>query len=222
MSVIEILKDKIMEEDALNKFIVAYDIESSQENGEHKPNLLIQRTQCDKCNNQIDNHNCSACFIENEDEYYFGDDCIKKFVDYLFITLAKKAEDCKSLIYAFAHNARGYDAQFIIRELWNRNFSCVEVIMRGRKILLIKCGNIKMLDSLNFFLLPLSKLPKALDIGINVKKGEFPHLFNLPENENYIGKLPDIKYFGIEHMTRKHKEDFLVWYNKEKSIENWN
>jgi len=193
-------ESNIIEEDSINKIIVTYDIESTQINKEHRPNLLIQKTKCDQCSGSTDNTNCKVCLIENEEPYYFYDNCVKKFVDYLFIKLAKKAEDNKSLIYAFAHNARGYDGQFILREIWNRYFEKVSVIMRGRKILMIQCGNIKLLDSLNYFLLPLSKLPKCLGLDINVKKGEFPHLFNLPENYNYIGTIPEQKYFGINYL----------------------
>ena len=31
-------------------------------------------------------------------------------------------------------------------------------------------------------------------------KGDFPHLFNTPENQNYIGPIPDKKFYGIDQM----------------------
>lgn len=39
--------------------------------------------------------------------------------------------------------------------------------------------NVKFLNSLNYFPKALSKLPKALGLGDNFKKGYFPHLFNI-------------------------------------------
>ena len=211
----------LQEEDNINKIIVSYDIESTQVGGEHVPNLLICETKCDKCpiNNE---EKCEVCFIHRP-TYYFGKFCVKEFVKYLFVDLAKKAEENKSTIYAFAHNARGYDAQFVLREVWNCLFTNVEVIMRGRKILIIKCGNVKLLDSLNFFLQPLAKLPKALGLDASVKKGDFPHLFNRKENYSYIGRIPDLKYFTLEYMTKENKEKVEKWHKEfTESGKEWN
>jgi hypothetical protein len=36
----------------------------------------------------------------------------------------------------------------------------------------------------------LSKIPKTLNLK-ELKKGFFPHLFNIPENQNYIGPMPE-------------------------------
>jgi len=207
--------DDLYKEDNINKIIVSYDIESTQENLEHVPNLLICKVKCDQC----EETHCNIC--HGNTNIYFGKSCIIKFVDYLFNDLAKIAEKNKSLIFAFAHNARGYDAQFVLRELWNRYYDNVEIILRGRKILLIKCGNVKMLDSLNFFLQPLDKLPKALGLDINVKKGNFPHLFNKSDNYNYVGCIPALKYFGIEYMNIDNKHKLEEWYDKQLGKSNW-
>ena len=49
--------------------------------------------------------------------------------------------------------------------------------------------NVKFLDSLNYLHMPLSALPKAYGLT-QIEKGTFPHLFNTPENQYYIGDLP--------------------------------
>ena len=213
--------ESLVEEDNINKIIVAYDIEATQENREHIPNLLIRKTVCDHCIHQ-NSVKCEKCFIQETDTY-FGRNCIKYFVNYLFEKLAKLAEKTNSFIYAFAHNARGYDGQFILREVWNRNYYNVDVVMRGRKILFFKCGNVKMLDSLNFFLQPLDQLPKALGLDILLKKGDFPHLFNKQNNYNYIGKIPDLEYFGVEYLNPSKKQKIEKWHSEYiNSNDNWN
>ena len=211
---------KLTEEDQINKIIVAFDIESTQENGEHIPNLLICKTKCDKCFNSIVN-DCNVCKITKPE--IFGKNCVKDFVKYLFIDLARHAEKNKSMVYCFAHNARGYDSQFLLRQLWNLQLENVEVIMRGRKILMIRSGNVKVLDSLNFFLQPLSKLPKALGLDVTNQKGDFPYLFNIQSNYDYEGEIPDLKYFGTEYMPPEKKIKLEEWHETEKvSKKTWN
>jgi len=66
----------------------------------------------------------------------------------------------------------------------------VDIILQGRKILKIDIGCIRFLDSLSFFQQPLANLPKAFDLGVNVKKGDFPHGVNKKKNYRYIGRPP--------------------------------
>jgi len=48
-----------------------------------------------------------------------------------------------------------------------------------------KKKNITFIDSLHFFLEPLKGLSKTYDI--DTIKGHFPHHFNRPENQDYVG-----------------------------------
>ena len=41
-------------------------------------------------------------------------------------------------------------------------------------------------------------------------------MFNTPENQNYIGELPDLQYYSVDNMQRDERERFLVWYNEMK------
>ena len=52
---------------------------------------------------------------------------------------------------------------------------------------------IRFIDSYNFVLQPLKKLSKTYDI--DTLKGHFPHHFNKPENQNYIGKIRDKSFW---------------------------
>jgi len=39
-------------------------------------------------------------------------------------------------------------------------------------------------------------------------KGHFPHKFNTPENQNYIGRYPKSEYYGYETMKKKERTEF--------------
>ena len=47
-----------------------------------------------------------------------------------------------------------------------------------------------------------------------LKKGFFPHTFNNSENQDYIGKFPEKKYFGSEYFSEKKKQVFDAWYEQ--------
>jgi hypothetical protein len=217
--------DKLAEEDSHKKIIVSYDIESQQnlisENiYRHDPDLLISMTTCNDCWSEIDsrrnNENCETCGAFKN--VFIGKSCIKDFGDYLYKYLAVKAAANKSFIFAFAHNAKGYDNHFVLNDLFQRNFVGVSVIMNGNKVLKATVGNIKFLDSLLMFQQPLAVLPKAFGFDNIVKKGFFPHGFHKKENFDYTGPIPEPKYFGTDFMKKKQLKEFNSWYEKEKEF----
>ena len=140
---------KLVEEDNCDKIIVSYDIESQQKVLElntflHIPDLLISMTTCSKCWNDKDINRPDQCDLCGDmKNVFFGKDCIKKFGNYLYNYLAKKADEAEALIYVFAHNAKGYDNHFILNDLYQRNFEDTKVIMSGNKILKASVGNVK-------------------------------------------------------------------------------
>ena len=69
-------------------------------------------------------------------------------------------------------------------------------------------------DSYLIFGTALKNLPKMFGIK-NASKGDFPHKFNNPENYNYIGPMPDIKYYDVDRMKEDIKEKFSTWYNEQ-------
>ena len=60
----------------------------------------------------------------------------------------------------------------------------------------------------------LSALPKAFDLPPSSKKGYFPHLFNTIDNQEYVGPLPDAKFYCPDTMSTKEREEFYRWYNE--------
>lgn len=179
--------NKLKEEDERNKIIVCFDIESAfteetPEKFRHTANLLISRTCCDNCYNYQTNEKEQCCDICGEVEHIFlGSSSVKHFGNYLYNYLSPRADEHHLKIIILAHNASGYDNKFIIRDLFNRDFKDVELIMNGLKVLKIEVGNIRFIDSLSIFQQGLASLPKAFGLP-DIGKKRFPYLFNVAEN----------------------------------------
>ena len=60
--------------------------------------------------------------------------------------------------------------------------------------------------------MPFGKLPKAF--GLPSTKIYFPHLFDTLENQNYVGPLPDEKFYSPDTMSPDEREKFTEWHTK--------
>ncbi|KMQ82024.1 putative dna polymerase-like protein, partial [Lasius niger] len=78
-----------------------------------------------------------------------------------------------------------------------------------------KSLGIRLIDTLNFLPMPLAKLPVSFGLT-ELKKGFFPHLFNTPENQSYVGPLPEAKYYSPDTMQTPTRQAFLTWYEDHK------
>jgi len=79
------------------------------------------------------------------------------------------------------------------------------IISVGNKVLSLEVKfdyNIRLIDSLSFTLCALRDFPKMF-VLTELAKGHFPHKFNTPENQNYIGRYPKPEYYGNETMKKK-------------------
>ena len=76
----------------------------------------------------------------------------------------------------------------------------------------INAGDIVFKDSLCFFQMPLSAFPKAFGLTEH-KKGFFPHFFNTPANQNYVGPLPDKEHYDPRGMSTDRVREFDTWYD---------
>jgi len=90
-----------------------------------------------------------------------------------------------------------------------------ELIMRGLKIMCMKMEHLVFLDSVSFLPCALRKLPEAF--GLSASKSWYPHYFNTVENQNYVGPVPDISYYGVNEMGEEKRKDFLGWYERQRS-----
>ena len=172
---------------------VYFDIEAQQGNGTHEANLLVYQ-----------------CSDSDDMKVIHGSNCVKEFVE----DLEELTHDDKRNVIVIAHNLQAYDGYFVIKQYY-RNGQEIKQIRSGAKILEIKHFRIRFIDSLNFFQMALSEFPKTFGLPVDISKGYFPHLVNLPENENYVGPLPDKHYYMPNTMSAEAKAKFDAWYEKE-------
>jgi hypothetical protein len=93
-----------------------------------------------------------------------------------------------------------------------------KVLLNGSKIILMEFRNLKFIDSLSFLPMALDKFTKTFDLK-ELKKGYFPHKFNLPKNQSYIGVMPDKKFYDIDNMNSSKLRDFESFYHENKDKE---
>jgi len=106
-----------------------------------------------------------------------------------------------------AHYRKGYDFQFIQEWLVAHGVK-LDLVFNGQKILQLEVKrdyNIRFIDSISFTMQPLKDFPKTFGL-IELTKGYFPHEFNRPEYQDYIGKYPHKKYYGYQQMKKKTKK----------------
>ena len=60
--------------------------------------------------------------------------------------------------------------------------------------------NIRFIDSYCIFASSLRSLPSTFDS--DTIRGFFPHFFNRPENQSYIGNIPSPSMFGDVNMSK--------------------
>ena len=102
--------------------------------------------------------------------------------------------------------------QFLHIKLFS--FKYTEILLTGSKVLVIKFGEITIKDSINFIPMASTKIRKTFDLK-ELKKGYFPHLFNTPENQDYVGNVPNKKFYNHEFMSVKERPKFLEWYDQQ-------
>jgi hypothetical protein len=73
----------------------------------------------------------------------------------------------------------------------------------------MKVEHIIFLDSVNYLPFFLRKLPEAF--GLEASKSWYPHYFNMLQNLDCIGPIPDKSYYGVDAMSKAEREEFLVW-----------
>jgi hypothetical protein len=171
---------------------IFFDYESQQSTGVHIPNLVVAHD-----------------FEGNKWEFNTNDE----FCSWLISPEHRGYT-------AIAHYSQGYDSQFIM-QYCVQNTLKPETIYNGTKLMYLKIHRIglRIIDSFNFVSSPLASFPKTFGLT-ELKKGYFPHLFNTVENEQYVGPIPDKKYYGYNTMKAEARKAFLEWYS-EKVAENY-
>lgn len=112
-----------------------------------------------------------------------------------------------------------FDGQFIMAWLLDQG-TAPEVVPNGSMLMTIyhHALDIRIIDSLNFLPMALSKLPPSFGLT-ELKKGYFPHFFNSRENQTYVGPLPDAHFYSPDTMTSAGRQTFMTWHEQHKDCE---
>jgi len=142
------------------------------------------------------NNGVSEMYYLDNDKIRSGKELINlMFNDMFKLDNGKKVIDGYTI---YAHNLGRFDSVFIIKQLdtdryyingiWNEN-STIKVKIRDKETK----QTIVLLDSINYFTTSLRKVLKGFEC--NILKGNFPHRFVHKNNLNYIGEIPEIKFY---------------------------
>lgn len=196
--------------------LIFFDFETDQSSGTHLVNFAV------------------AQYADGREEIFKGYTACDDFCSWLFTPRHKS-------FTAIAHNMKGlvcfylflfscilqyinfillsnfrFDGQFIMEWMLKQG-TTPEVIPCGSKLMSIRLNSlgIQIIDSLNFLPMPLSRLPNCFGL-CELKKGYFPHLFNIPENQSYVGPLPEVQYYCPDTMAPAARRAFLSWHEEHK------
>ena len=89
------------------------------------------------------------------------------------------------------------------------------LIMEGASPIQLKWKKVCFKDTYKYVMCSLDVLAKQFNLPI--VKGFFPHGFNTPENQDYVGPLPAEEFFETKFMTEKRYAEFKEWYEIERT-----
>uniref|UniRef100_A0A1I8G1X0 DNA-directed DNA polymerase n=1 Tax=Macrostomum lignano TaxID=282301 RepID=A0A1I8G1X0_9PLAT len=157
---------------------VYYDFETYVDSGkQHRVHLVTAATSCEACPKLFPRPRCSAC------GGYTAQPIALRDAIWRWILRAVSRTMTVPGAIAIAHNGSAYDAFLLLGALLNGLAKKKpQVIFQNSRLMYMKCDKITFKDSLNFIPIGLAQFPKALGLGTQLTKGDFPHVFNQPQN----------------------------------------
>ncbi|CAH3184744.1 unnamed protein product [Porites lobata] len=154
---------------------------------------------------------CYSSSVETTIHVLDGEDCALQFLrDLDDLTDVPDCEDQREILVVF-HNLKGFDGMFILHELYQQQREVADQLTVGAKVLSFKSGPLKFIDSLCFLPMPLASFPSTFNLT-ELKKGFFPHLFNTPDHQQYVGRIPDLEFYDPDGMMAKKKDELTRWH----------
>ena len=114
-------------------------------------------------------------------------------------------------VFVFAHNMRGFDSSFILHLLYDKGYQVEKILSMSAKFLSFQCGNLIFRVSLNFFNMPLERLPATFNLQ-EAHKGFFPYSYM--SNLSYVGPYPPAAEYHPERMNEKRRKQFMAWHQE--------
>jgi len=66
--------------------------------------------------------------------------------------------------------------------------------------------------------LPCTSRKPPETFGLTACNSWYPHYFNIEENLDYVGAIPDFSYYGVKEMGDEERREFLAWYENQEPI----
>ena len=120
-------------------------------------------------------------------------------------------DDRERPVIILFHNLKGFDGLFIIHELYSQVREVSEQLTNGSKVMSFRSGPLIFKDSLCYLPMPLAAFPSTFGLS-ELKKGFFPHSFNTPNNQSYVGRIPEKHYYDPDGFNKEKKEKFELWH----------
>ncbi len=207
--------EKREERDSQMKEIYAFDYESMLVPHPSQPGVSIHEVNLVCVANIDDPINYNWAFIN-----------LQEFFEWLRDYLVPRGQELGGEIGMFAHNLRGYDGRLTLTKMFadqrGRGALVDDMIWVGGKINCFKYQNILFRDSLLHIAQPLAQFPKTFNLRgeeVELSKGFFPYIFNTPENQQYVGRIPAITYFEPGRKYPEERKKLLAWYEQHKDDE---
>ena len=156
------------------------------------------------------------CYSSAEEETIHvleGENCTLQFLHgFDALVVVPGQQDQEREILVVFHNLKGFDGMFILHELYQQQREVTEQLTVGAKVLSFRSTPIKFIDSLCFLPMRLASFSSTFNVT-EVKKGFFPHLFNTPDHQQYVGRIPDLEFYDPEGMMEKMKQELERWHS---------
>ena len=145
-----------------------------------------------------------------ECQLYYGNDCTERFIaDMETLTVDSEGDD-RNVIIIF-HKLKGYDGMFLLKYMYAHHRDVERLVTVGVKVLSFTSDRLTFKDSLCFLPFSLAAFPSTFGLT-ELRKGFFPHLFNMTANQAYEGPLPETRYYDPEGMSPKKRQEFERWH----------
>lgn len=150
----------------------------------------------------------------------YRDDAEQRF--YEFITSPMRSEEIKNGKKGrvlWAHNGAKFDFRILMNFAIKKGLDAKMIkndatVFAEARVITLQIGVTKFMDSNLHFTNALKNLPKMFDF-VDLSKGHFPHLFNVPANFDYDGPLPPLAYYEPEKHKPKDCNDIIAWWHSE-------
>ena len=150
-------------------------------------------------------------YLNDPDSYREAGKAVDMLDDVIEHTTTENGEERQ--VFVFAHNMRGFDSSFILQHLYEKGIAAEKILSMGAKYLSFQCGNIIFRDSLNFFNMPLERLPNTFNFQ-EAHKGFFPYSWICESKRSYVGPYPPAKDYHPDRMNEKRRKEFLTWHRQ--------